>query len=888
MRPLISANHLEMWANRREAESDFPLLLRHLVRATLPLGDLSLCNFPAEEGVRKPGYDGVVRARSGNEWVPKGLSVWECGVGNKPGDKATREYRKRNLNPSPYSKKGTTFIFAAPRRWIGKQQWINKRRGKHEWADVRVYDADELVQWLECAPDVAMYFAQHLVKPAIHVEAERRLTFSNWKKKRVGANQEVSPLETDWLKTISDDICAHAADRPRHYLIVGDIASGKSSLAQWVGERFIEWFSKESELPALIAEHRVLILPLSPNFQLERDWTVSKTRDEFFKALRSGISKPGLLIIEDAHEGEGVPGVLWTPDDIDLSDYSLLVTTRIGGKEAVKGELQKLSKGKHEVTERETDPESVAKSMIEERIAQVISNAVPKNGRFREEFLRVFRAAGKDLFVLRAMLDAWEDPSQLVGVQLAYDIVIKRLSTLAREAIDSCGRGQQEVVQFALAILWMMDGLEFETPSEFLQYILGIQVDDAVLDVLVNADELIHDKRGRLRGRRHPAWGRLAIRAIEKHELGTSLTIKLREEISRKYPGLDCNALRDFGVLDYLILFLLLKKAVERWKLAFNCSGTFLSEHFMKAGLKYLNLSSFEHPADRAEAILDIAMNARRCNLGDLRSWPELLDRADSWFREALDILRREYGENLQRAPKRGYILYEAGYLRYLHGDYLKAADLFQESKEADHAAGGSRLPYAAQSANMESLCLGYAEKFGESEEVSCWALETLEKAQSTVEDPVKYRFRANIWSGLIQVALVRGDIEKAEGLMEKYEADALHFHGGVDYTGDIYRARIALYRRNAPLAEELVLPVIRSEESMKSVETAITAYRVLGDALLMKGDVSGSRSCYKQIVPVGYAGGLKYTDFALAQSRLAGLEAGQSIEDLLRGSTLW
>jgi hypothetical protein len=73
----------------------------------------------------------------------------------------------------------------------------------------------------------------------------------------------------------------------------------------------------------------------------------------------------------------------------------------------------------------------------------------------------------------------------------------------------------------------------------------------------------------------------------------------------------------------------------------------------------------------------------------------------------------------------------------------------------------------------------------------------------------------------------------------------------------------------------------------MKSVETAITAYRVLGDALLMKGDVSGSRSCYEQIVPVGYRSGLQYTDFAQPQNRLAGLEAGQSLEDLLRGSIL-
>ena len=58
----------------------------------------------------------------------------------------------------------TTFVFATPRRWTGKRGWIRERRKEGSWSNVRAFDADDLVAWLEQAPEVSIWFARLIGK----------------------------------------------------------------------------------------------------------------------------------------------------------------------------------------------------------------------------------------------------------------------------------------------------------------------------------------------------------------------------------------------------------------------------------------------------------------------------------------------------------------------------------------------------------------------------------------------------------------------------------------------------------------------------------------------------------------------------------------------------
>ena len=165
-RPLYStwckARDLIAWAHHTlEAQNKLPALLRKLIHATVENPDL--CQFPADEGTRRRGWDGILKTDRGNAWVPKGQSVWEMGTDQQPQKKAETEYKKRTKNQDPGAK-NSTFIFITPRKWDGKAKWLKAKRAERNWHDVLVWDCDDLEQWLETAPAVDAWLARLLGK----------------------------------------------------------------------------------------------------------------------------------------------------------------------------------------------------------------------------------------------------------------------------------------------------------------------------------------------------------------------------------------------------------------------------------------------------------------------------------------------------------------------------------------------------------------------------------------------------------------------------------------------------------------------------------------------------------------------------------------------------
>ena len=154
---LATAFDLEQWANRLDSSGDLPKLIRQLILATEE--DITQLDMRAGEGTRYGGYDGMVLAGKGNAFVPPDRSVWEMGVTKDVKGKAEGDYRKRTTSPEDVDPSQTVFVFVTPRRWAGKNAWVEEKRKAGEWCDVRVVDADDLETWLHLAPAVHVWIS---------------------------------------------------------------------------------------------------------------------------------------------------------------------------------------------------------------------------------------------------------------------------------------------------------------------------------------------------------------------------------------------------------------------------------------------------------------------------------------------------------------------------------------------------------------------------------------------------------------------------------------------------------------------------------------------------------------------------------------------------------
>ncbi|AMR30748.1 hypothetical protein A0256_04580 [Mucilaginibacter sp. PAMC 26640] len=157
----IDTTHIRNWAQRRDCQEYLPLLVRKLIRATSD--SITSISFPSGENVLIGGWDGILEVYEETDRLPLGLSVWEFGANSDIKGKADDDYTKRSAAPLGVDTKNTTYIFVTPRLWTKKQEWIDARNAEGVWKEVRVYDAQDLEEWLDLAPTVGSWLAiKHL------------------------------------------------------------------------------------------------------------------------------------------------------------------------------------------------------------------------------------------------------------------------------------------------------------------------------------------------------------------------------------------------------------------------------------------------------------------------------------------------------------------------------------------------------------------------------------------------------------------------------------------------------------------------------------------------------------------------------------------------------
>ncbi|KAF0202841.1 MAG: hypothetical protein FD173_1907 [Gallionellaceae bacterium] len=155
----VTATQIADWAATKMAQADLPRLVRRLC---FDAGTTRQIAFPAGDSTYSPGWDGVLYSEQGNAWVPAGASCWEMGCDKGITSKANSDYRKRTEQTTEAERLTATFVFVTPRRWSTKSKWLAGHRAKAEWGNVLAFDAEDLEQWLEQTPAVALQFAEEL------------------------------------------------------------------------------------------------------------------------------------------------------------------------------------------------------------------------------------------------------------------------------------------------------------------------------------------------------------------------------------------------------------------------------------------------------------------------------------------------------------------------------------------------------------------------------------------------------------------------------------------------------------------------------------------------------------------------------------------------------
>lgn len=172
----IKAREIETWSAEMNSQGLLPLVIRWLIRGSTEPGDIILIDFPAEDSVQRHGADGRLHCKKGNTYAVAGHSIWE--VTNEAGDltrkkgKADRDFETRTAHPVGYDPCDSTFVFLTGRRCNGKHEWQARKKREQKrirnkkkiWKDIKCYDCDDIEQWMELAPAMAVRIAIDIFK----------------------------------------------------------------------------------------------------------------------------------------------------------------------------------------------------------------------------------------------------------------------------------------------------------------------------------------------------------------------------------------------------------------------------------------------------------------------------------------------------------------------------------------------------------------------------------------------------------------------------------------------------------------------------------------------------------------------------------------------------
>jgi len=173
---MITATQIADWAKTNQAQRDLPRLIRRLVHSVASSTNVAM---PSGDSTSLPGFDGELFSEAGSTWVPQGHSCWELSCRQDVGVKANEDYNKRTDAAQSDQIAKQTYVAVTARRWPSKSKWVSEKNAGGAWHEVRAIDADDIEQWLEQAPAVALAFAEELGLAGVGV-VSLSTYFSSW------------------------------------------------------------------------------------------------------------------------------------------------------------------------------------------------------------------------------------------------------------------------------------------------------------------------------------------------------------------------------------------------------------------------------------------------------------------------------------------------------------------------------------------------------------------------------------------------------------------------------------------------------------------------------------------------------------------------------------
>ena len=160
----ITTNDIESWTDTVDCKYYLSHLIRRLILATLDHKKIKNIHFPLDKEVYTNGFDGELNTEEGNVFVPEGRSVWEFCMGSGKNAEADSDGEQGKKIPS-----GVTYINVNAKKYGNKDKWLQAKKEEGHWKEVYYFDAVDIGLWLELAPDVELWFAELLKKPALGV-----------------------------------------------------------------------------------------------------------------------------------------------------------------------------------------------------------------------------------------------------------------------------------------------------------------------------------------------------------------------------------------------------------------------------------------------------------------------------------------------------------------------------------------------------------------------------------------------------------------------------------------------------------------------------------------------------------------------------------------------
>lgn len=299
----VDATDLSHWADRLDSHSLLPELISRLIRATTQ--NTAVAKFRSGDSIQQSGWDGTCEVAGTYEFIPSGKSGWELttqkdGIKAKAdGVLAARVSAAQELDPIQ-----TTFVFVTLRRWAQGERWARDRRNEKEWLDVKVIDADDLVQWIGACPDVGYWLSAHLR----NLPRDISQLSNAWREWSLSTNP---PLTAELLRSGRDtqamDLLRWVYEPPAVYAMQGDSADEAVaflySAIDQLPDEYRDFYHSKCVLAKTSEAARILGTSLSPLIVILENGDAGlaarlvEQGHHVFLAFGSAIGVPGNIVI---------------------------------------------------------------------------------------------------------------------------------------------------------------------------------------------------------------------------------------------------------------------------------------------------------------------------------------------------------------------------------------------------------------------------------------------------------------------------------------------------------------------------------------------------------------------------------------------------------------